>query len=128
VRLKVLTPTEVVLDRSVAGLVAEGMNGHFGIRPRHIDFISALVPGLLYFVPEAEEGEGQYLAVDQGILVKQGTEVYVSVRDAVSSGGLAELLDIVRSRYMVLDEKERGVRSAVARLESDFLRRLMELS
>ena len=126
-RLKVLTPTEVVFDSPVSELVAEGINGHFGIRPRHIDFISALVPGLLYFVP-VPEGEGQYLAVDRGILVKQGAEVYVSVRDAVKGLELAGLLEAVHSRFMVLDEKERDVRSAVARLEADFLRRFMELS
>lgn len=126
-RLQVLTPTQVLLDCQVIGLVAEGENGHFGIRPRHIDFISALVPGLLYFIP-APEDEGQYLAVDRGILVKQAADVLVSVRDAVIGGELAGLLETVHNRFMLLDEKERGVRSAVARLEADFLRRFMELS
>ncbi len=126
-KLKVLTPTEVVLERPVVGIIAEGSNGHFGIKPRHIDFISALVPGLLYFVSGREE-EGQYLAVDRGILVKRGPEVYVSVRDAVTGVGLEELVAAVHNRFLVLDEKERGVRSAVARLEADFLRRFMDLS
>jgi F-type H+-transporting ATPase subunit epsilon len=126
-RLKVLTPTEVIIDQPVLTLVAEGENGHFGIKPRHIDFISALVPGLLYFLPETKD-EGQYLAVDRGILVKHAAEVYVSVRDAVKGEDLAGLLEIVQHRFMQLEEKERGVRSAVARLEADFLRRFMELS
>ena len=76
-----LTPTEVVLDREVVGIVAEGKNGYFGLKSRHIDFVSALVPGLLYFVSwQAETGE--YLAVDRGILVKQGPGVIVSVRNS----------------------------------------------
>jgi F-type H+-transporting ATPase subunit epsilon len=37
-------------------------------------------------------------------------------------------VDTVQRQFMVLDEKERVVRSAVARLEADFLRRFMELS
>ncbi len=126
-RLKVLTPTEVVLDQEVVGIVAEGKNGCFGLKSRHIDFVSALVPGQLYFVPGQGEA-GEYLAVDRGILVKQGPGVIVSVRNAVSGVGLEELVDTVQSRFMVLDEKERVVRSAVARLEADFLRRFMELS
>ena len=53
--------------------------------------------------------------------------------DIASSAGLEyqpseELVATVHSRFRLLDDKERGVRSAVARLEADFLRRFMELS
>jgi len=127
VRLKVLTPAGVVLDREAEGVVAEGSNGHFGLKPRHIDFVSDLVPGLLYFLP-GPTAEGEYLAVDRGILVKQGAEVLVSVRDAVGGAPLEELVEAVNTRFAALDEKERTVRKALAMLEADFLRRFMELS
>jgi F-type H+-transporting ATPase subunit epsilon len=126
VRLKVLTPVEVVLDRDVAIVVAEGANGSFGLKPRHADFVSSLVPGLLHF-REREGEEGEYMAVDRGLLVKQGDEVLVSVRSAVRGVGLEELVRAVEERFSVLDDHERSVRSAVARLESDFVRRFMEL-
>ena len=125
-RLKVLTPVEVVLDRDVAIVVAEGANGSFGLKPRHADFVSSLVPGLLHF-REREGEEGEYVAVDRGLLVKQGDEVLVSVRSAVRGVGLEELVRAVEERFSVLDDHERSVRSAVARLESDFVRRFMEL-
>ncbi len=125
-RLKVLAPTEVVLDEKVLRVVAEGENGSFALLPRHIDFVSALVPGLLYFVRAPGE-TGEYMAVDRGILIKHGPEVLVAVRNAVGGVGLEELVETVHARFMALDEKERSVRSAVARLEADFLRRFMEL-
>jgi F-type H+-transporting ATPase subunit epsilon len=124
--LAVETPVEKVLDREVSRIVAEGLEGFFGLRPRHIDCVAALVPGLLYY--QSVDGSEGYLAVDHGVLVKQGGKVMVSVRNAVCGGELKELLDVVENRFKVLDEQERVVRSAVARLEADFLRRFMELS
>jgi F-type H+-transporting ATPase subunit epsilon len=125
-RLVVLTPVEKVFDREVTAIVAEGLEGSFGLRPRHIDYVAALVPGLLYY-RDACDDEG-YLAVDRGVLVKEGPRVAVSVRQAVAGGSLEELLDVVENRFKVLDEQEKVVRSAVARLKSDFLRRFSELT
>ncbi|MEZ4601081.1 MAG: F0F1 ATP synthase subunit epsilon [Syntrophotaleaceae bacterium] len=126
-RLKVFTPTGVVFDREVAGIVAEGSNGHFGLRPRHIDFVSDLVPGLLRLQMELPNGDEEYIAVDRGLLIKQGDDVLVSVHDAVGEAPLEELMEIVNSRFATLNDKERAVHSALARLEADFLRRFMDL-
>lgn len=125
-RLRVLVPDEVVLDAEVVSLVAEGEDRHFGIKPRHIDFVSALPPGLLFFTRE-DAAEGEYLAVDRGILVKQAEAVTVSTRRAVGGVPLEELLTAVTERFVELDDRERAVRSAVARLEAGFLRRVMDL-
>ncbi len=124
--LKVLVPTEVLLERQVASLTAEGQNGSFCLRPRHIDFVAPLVPGLLYFVEEQGCAEG-FVAIDQGVLVKYGSQVTVSVRNAVFGPRLEDLLNIVDERFGVMDDQQRMVRSAMTRLEADFLRRFMEL-
>jgi F-type H+-transporting ATPase subunit epsilon len=125
-KLRVLVPDDIIFDDEVQSVVAEGKDGHFGLKPRHIDFVSALVPGILAFVrrPDAEE---EYLAVDRGILIKQGETVTVSVRKAVGGVGLEELVKTVSARFLEQDERERSVRSAVARLEAGFLRRVMDL-
>ncbi|ABA90225.1 ATP synthase N, epsilon subunit [Syntrophotalea carbinolica DSM 2380] len=125
-RLRVQTPAERILDCPVTKVVAEGLNGSFCLRPRHVDLVSAVVPGLFYY--ETAEGQGHYIALDRGLLVKRETLVSVSVRNAVAAGELEDLLEVVQLRFKALDEQERVVRSAVARLESDFLRRFMELS
>ncbi len=124
-RLKVLLPTEVLIDQAVVKVVAEAENGSFGLLPRHIDFVAALVPGLLSFT--TEEGEEEFLAVDEGILVKCGPEVLVSTQNAVRGGDLGTLRQAVEERSQVVAERERETRSALARLEADFVRRFMEL-
>jgi len=124
--LKVLTPTEVLLERPIVSLTAEGQNGSFCLRPRHIDVAASLVPGLLCFVEDQSGTEG-FVAVDQGVLVKYGSRVTVSVRNAVFGPRLEDLLAIIDERFGVLDEQQRLVRSAMTRLEADFMRRFMEL-
>ena len=123
--LKVLIPTEVLVDEEVAKVTAEAQNGSFCLRPRHIDFVAALVPGLLSF--ENSEGREIFLAVDEGVLVKYGQDVLVSTRNAVRGGALGELRRIVEERFMVLDEKEKTARTAMAKIEAGFVRRFLEV-
>ena len=124
--LKILLPSEILLDQKVVEIVAEGENGSFGLLPRHICFVSALVPGILYFKTEDESEE--YMAVDQGILVKRGDKVLVSVRNAVRGPGLSKLKQTIRERFQVLDDKEKKARSAAARIEAGIVRRFLEIS
>ena len=79
-RLKLLIPTRVVVDEEVAKVVADGEHGSFCLLPEHVDFLAALVPGLLAF--EDEAGQERFVAVDEGVLVKRGDEVLVSTRQA----------------------------------------------
>jgi len=123
--LKVLIPTEVLVDEEVAKVTAEAQNGSFCLRPRHIDFVAALIPGLLSF--ENSEGREIFLAVDEGVLVKYGQDVLVSTRNAVRGGALGELRRIVEERFMVLDEKEKTARTAMAKIEAGFVRRFLEV-
>jgi F-type H+-transporting ATPase subunit epsilon len=124
-QLKVLLPTQVLLEEEVAKVTAEAENGSFCLLPRHIDFVAALVPGLLSF--ETEAGEETFLAIDEGMLVKCGREVLVSTRNAVRGRDLGQLQQVVEEQFSVLDERERKARSALARLEADLVRRFMEL-
>jgi F-type H+-transporting ATPase subunit epsilon len=126
VKLKILVPTGVHLEVEAASIVAEGGNGSFCLRPRHADFVSTIVPGLLSFTAAGEKTES-FVAVDRGTIIKYGEEVLVSVRRAVSGVGIEELLRLVHTQFLTVDDQERSVRTAVARLESDFLRRFMEL-
>jgi F-type H+-transporting ATPase subunit epsilon len=122
--LKVLLPNEVFLDREVTKITAEAQNGHFCLLPRHLDFVAALVPGLLTF--ENEDGEERFLAIDEGVLVKCGPEVLVSTRSAARNGDLGQLRHVVLEQFEVLDERERLARSAAARLEAGLVRRFMD--
>ena len=124
-RLKVLLPSEVLVDETVTKIIAEAENGSFCLKPRHVDFVAALAPGLLSFM--SERGEEVFLAVDEGTLVKCGAEVLVSTRNAVRGTDLESLKKTVEDQYLNLDDAERLARSALARLEAGVLRRYTEM-
>ncbi|RJR35392.1 MAG: F0F1 ATP synthase subunit epsilon [Deltaproteobacteria bacterium] len=124
-KLKVLLPTQVLLEEETEKIIAEAENGSFCLLPRHIDFAAALVPGILsYHRPGGEEA---VLAVDEGILIKCGPEVLVSTRNAVSGPDLGQLRETVEKRFKALDERERQARAALAHLEATFIRRFLRM-
>lgn len=124
-RLQVLLPTEVLVDQTVVKVIAVASNGEFCLLPRHIDFVAALVPGVLVFC--TREGEEHYAALDEGVLVKCGREVFVSTFNGVRGGDLGQLRALVEERFIALDEHERKARTALARLEAGTLRRFRNL-
>ncbi len=120
--LKVLLPFRVFAETTgVSRVVAETREGSFGLLPRRLDCVAALVPGILIYETEAE-GE-VYVAVDEGVLVKTGSEVLVSVRRAIGGTDLSQLHDAVAREFLSLDEHEQSVRVVMAKLETGFLRR-----
>lgn len=123
-KLKVLLPTKILVDQEVTKVTAEAKNGSFGILPRHVDFVTILIPGVFSF--ETEEGE-EFLAVAEGVLVKRGAEVIVSVRNAVRGKNLGELQSAVKEQFRTLDEQEKKTRTVIAKFEADFARRFLEL-
>lgn len=123
--LKLILPTEILLNQTVTKVTAEGSNGSFCLLPQHIDLVANLLPGILSF--ELETGEEVFLAIDEGILIKQGQQVLVSVRNAVRGDNLETLQQAVQQQFLHLDEREQRARSMLARLETSFVREFMEL-
>ena len=124
-RLKIMTPTQIVVNQETAKVIAEAENGSFCLLPRHIDFVAALVPGILSFFDS--EGTEEFAAVDEGVLIKAGREVLVSTRNAVRSKELGTLRETVAREFQVKDERERTALAAGARLEADIVRKFIEL-
>lgn len=112
------------MDLEVAKVTAEAENGSFCLLPRHIDFVAALVPGILAFTTFAPEEK--FIAVDGGILVKCGPEVLVSTRNALYGPDLGKLRQAVEQQFQVLDEREKMARAALAKLEANFIRQFIE--
>ncbi len=124
-KLKVLLPSEILIEEEVAQITAEGENGFFCLKPRHVDFVSALVPGLLSYVNTT--GEEVFIAVGAGVLVKCGTDVLVSTAQAAAGPDLGSLKDTVEKQFRLLDDKEKSSHTAVAKLEANFVRKFLEL-
>ena len=118
--LKVLLPFQIFAVRTgVSRIVAETREGSFGLLPHRLDCVAALAPGILIYETPAE-GE-VYVAVDEGVLVKTGPDVLVSVRRAIAGADLGQLRDSVTQEFLALDEREQSVRSVMAKLEAGFV-------
>jgi F-type H+-transporting ATPase subunit epsilon len=124
--LKVLLPFQVFVEKTdVSRIVAETREGSFGLLPHRLDCVAALVPGILIYQTESS---GEVLvAVDEGILVKTGADVLVSVRRAIGGTDLGQLHAAVEKEFMTLDANEQSARTATAKLETGFLRRFATL-
>jgi F-type H+-transporting ATPase subunit epsilon len=121
--LKVLLPFRIfAVETGVFRIVAETHDGSFGLLPHRLDCVAPLTPGILIY--EKEAGGEVYMAVDEGILVKTGLDVLVSVRNAIGGTGLDQLREAVEREFLNLNEQEQSVRSVMAKMESGLIRRM----
>ena len=124
VRLEVVTPGAIVVDVDVDQVTAESSGGSFTLLPRHVDLVSSLVPGLIAYVSDGIE---HLVAIDGGVLVKCGSQVKVAAREAARGDSVLELQRALRGSFAGVTESERRSRGALTRLETDAVRRLIEL-
>ena len=123
--LKVLLPSQIFCEKTgISRIVAETREGSVGFFPHRLDCVATLAPGILLYENDAE-GE-VFVAIDEGILIKTGLNVLVSVRNAVVGSDLGQLRETVEREFLNLDEQEQNVRSVMAKMESGFIRRLAE--
>jgi len=124
--LKVLLPFQIFAEKNaVMRITVETHEGSFGLLPHRLDCVAVLRPGILSYQTEIDGIA--YFAVDEGILVKSGLDVLVSVRRAIAGNDLSELRAMVEQEFLALDEHEQSVRAVMAKLESGFIRRLLEI-
>ncbi|MEH2003198.1 MAG: F0F1 ATP synthase subunit epsilon [Nostoc sp.] len=124
-RLKVVLPTKILIETAAIKVIAEAENGIFCLLPRHIDFVATLIPSLLSFV--SPQGQEQFFAIDQGILIKHGDEVTVATQNAVQGGDLGMLKKTVEQQFHLIDEREKTARSVLEKLEINTIRHFIEL-
>lgn len=124
-RLRVVLPSHIESDEAVRKVTAEAQDGWFCLLPRHVDMTAALVPGLLSYHTEC--GDEVFVAIEGGTLVKCGNNVLISTPNAVRGAELGELRRAVEQSVQMRDERERNARSALEKIEADFVRRFIEL-
>jgi F-type H+-transporting ATPase subunit epsilon len=123
--LKVLLPFKVFADKSgVTRVIAETRKGSFGLLPHRLDCVAALAPGILTY--QQESGEEVYVAVDEGVLVKTGMDVLISVRNAIGGTDLGQLKAAIEKEFLSLNDLEKNARSVMSKMESGFIYRLAE--
>lgn len=123
--VKVQLPTRTLFEGRSKKLIAVAPNGAFGIWPNHVDFVTAIVPSVLALT--LDDNTEAFFGLDEGILLKTGGAVTVSVRRGVRGSDLDTLHQTVEASFIQMDEDERQARSALSRLEADMVRRFTEL-
>ena len=121
-RLKILLPFQIFADvEHVLRLIVQTPDGAVGILPNRRDCVTALRPGVLSY--ETASGE-IHIAVDEGVLVKSGPEVLVSVARAIAGNDLTQLRDAVERAFQIRNDDELAARAIMAKLEAGFLSRI----
>ncbi|TXE08720.1 F0F1 ATP synthase subunit epsilon [Algoriphagus aquimarinus] len=116
--LKILLPYKVFADiKDVKQVVMETSEGSYGLLPQRLDCVAALVPGILSY----ETDIVHYVAVDEGVMIKAGSEVLVSVRNAVGGADLGKLGQLVKDEFNNQHENERESKTVIAKLERGFI-------
>ncbi len=125
--LEILLPFKVFARKTgVSRIVVQTSAGSFGLLPHRLDCVASLAPGILLYETPAD-GE-VFVAVDEGVLVKTGADVFVSVRRALGGTDLGQLRAAIEQEFRRVDEREQDVRLVMAKLEAGFLRRYASLS
>ncbi|PIS10999.1 MAG: F0F1 ATP synthase subunit epsilon [Bdellovibrio sp. CG10_big_fil_rev_8_21_14_0_10_47_8] len=124
INLKILLPFKIFCQiPEVSRIVTETSVGSIGILPHRLDCVAALKPGILTY---EKQGQETYVALDQGVLVKTGLDVVVSVRNAISGVNLAELNRAVEKEFLKLSELEQSNRQVMTKMENSLVRRFVE--
>lgn len=123
--LTILLPNRVFAEQqAVTHIVVETGNGSLGLLPNRLDCVADLVPGILMYEAGAEV---RYVALDEGVLVKTGPDVHISVRRAVAGPDLPGLQATVRGSFQVMDERQRALRMALNKMEAGLMAQFARL-
>lgn len=120
--LEILIPFRIFTDKTeVSRIVVETSKGSVGLLPNRLDCAAVLVPGILMYEASSVV---TYVALDEGVLVKAGADVRISVRRAVSGASLEELKNTVQRNFAVTDQRQREVRVALSKMEAGLVGQL----
>ena len=119
--LKILLPYKVFAEvKNVKAVTADTNAGSYGFLPQRLDCVAILVPGIFSY-----ETDGvHYLAVDDGILIKTGSQILVSVRNAIGGVDLGKLGAAVNNEFLKVDDSEKNIRYVVEKLEGGLMNSL----
>ena len=123
--LSLSEPSRVLIDQPVQKISAEASHGCFTLLPHHVDVVICLIPGILTF--HGDTDRETFIAIDEGILVKQQSRVMVCVRQALQGDSLETLRSRVGEQFRVLDERERMARTILVKLQTSFVHTLLQV-
>ncbi len=124
-KLRVLTPTEVILEEEVTHVTAEDVTGSLGIRPGHAALVTPLAVGIV--IARAAAGGERYVAVNGGVMIVTGEEVEIVSRHAVASSDLAHLEGTVLEAFDKEEHDDRTNKVAFEKMRLNLMRRVLDV-
>jgi len=122
--LAVLVPFRIFAQvADVARVVVETRQGSYGLLPHRLDCVAALGPGILTYASPAGI---VYVALDEGVVVKSGQDVRVSVRRAIGGTDLGQLRAAVLHEFLERDTREQNTRAVLAKLDGALIEQMVE--
>jgi len=122
-KIKIITPT-ITFDREIKYIRLKDDTGFFGIMKGHINFVTALVPSLGYYIDI--DGREVFLAVDGGILnIKDGV-ITLTSREVFESDNAEKLGEVIDSTILKRDKSETAFLEMLKGIEKSFMEKTME--
>jgi F-type H+-transporting ATPase subunit epsilon len=126
VQLKIIVPSGLFASiANVERIVVMTQTGSFGLLPHRMDCAAVLPPGLFAYSTSATDEV--HLAVDAGMLIKTGADVFLCVRRAIAGADLGRLRQAVQQELKQLGEQESSNLKTLAHLESGLVREFVKL-
>lgn len=122
--LRLLTPSEVVLEQEVIHVTAEDVTGSLGIRPGHTPLVAPLTSGIV--TARAPGGREVYVAIDGGVMLVNNDLVQIVSRQAVASRDLAHLEQNVLAQFEKQADDDKTNRVAFEKMRLSLMRHVLE--
>ena len=121
--LRIVTPPKTV-EKRIKAIRLKDETGFFGIMKGHINFVTALVPSLCYYLDENDREV--FLAVDGGIVSIKGGMVTITSREIFESDDAEKLAEIIENTMVKKDSSERSFHNMIKGIERSFMEKTLE--
>jgi F-type H+-transporting ATPase subunit epsilon len=102
-KLTIVLPDRIMAEKEVQAVTAQTQHESVELLQRHMDIVLTLSCGLLEYCDEG--GMRWYVAHDDGVLVKDGREVLVSIGRAVQDPDRSRVTEALQEYLTAVDAR-----------------------
>ena len=125
-QFSVLTPIGLLLKTEAQKIIVEAKDGFHTFLPKHIDYVTALKTGIISYADK--NGKTSYVACNEGILTKKGTDVQLATRLGIIGSDLEELKTLIETDFKKMEESRKEATKTMAQLEISLAQGLLQLT